>query len=296
MVVRASSNNIYDYFRIGGYNIVPALCVANPFHKEVYDRGITQGQLITFQGTSSRTFRAVDVSSLMMNGRSVLDQLVSVYATELRSTVFPLVAGAERKMPGPLTNAYLLNSALSYVEIEDKNGVSGFFATKSHMIYEAMSDYRTVASRRQKPNSFYDQLNLAYAELNSNIFDVLKVTGDRDGYKVSKYKLNLNKPGITILPMYCIANYIDAIIAKLMNHRALITYLDGRVESKLMTSLRTDVLAYWLGTSDPGVVLQAQNVWQNPFLFGELTFPDLKSPYQYVTLQALKIKDIQILQ
>ena len=116
MVVRASSNNIYDYFRIGGYNIVPALCVANPFHKEVYDRGITQGQLITFQGTSSRTFRAVDVSSLMMNGRSVLDQLVSVYATELRSTVFPLVAGAERKMPGPLTNAYLLNSALSYVE------------------------------------------------------------------------------------------------------------------------------------------------------------------------------------
>ena len=296
MVVRASSDKTYDYFRVGGYNIDPALCVANPFHLEMNDHGLKEGYLITFQGTSSRTFRAVDVSSLMMNGRSVLDQLVTVYAAELRSTVFPLVAGAERKIPGPLTNAYLLNSALSYVEIEDKNGVSGFFATKSHMVYEAMSDYRTVASRKQKPNSFYAQLNLAYAELNSNIFDVLKVTGDRDGYKVGKYKLNLNKPGITILPMYSIANYIDAIIAKLVNNRALITYLDGHVESQLLTSLRADALAYWLGTSDPSVVLQAQNVWQNPFLFGELTFPDLKSPCQHVTLQALKIKDIRILE
>lgn len=295
MVPSEAHQKIYDYFRVGGNGVVPALCVANPFHKEMYDRGVKEGYLITFQGRKTKTFRVVDISKIMMNGRSVLDLLVTVYAEELRSTEFPLVAGAERKIPGSLTNAYLLNSTLCYVEIEDKNGVSGFFVTKSPLIYQAMSDYRTVASKRQKPNSFYDQLSVSYAELNSNVFDVLKFSVDRDGYKVTKYKLNLTRSNVTILPMYSIAAFIDAIIAGLMNHRVLITYLDGNAESKLMTSLRTDVLAHWLRTCDPKVVQQAQNGWQNPFLFGELTFPDLKSSYQHVTLQAMKIKDIQIL-
>lgn len=286
----------YDYFRVGGYPVVPAMCVGNPFHREAYARGVRDGCLITFQGQKSTTFRGVDISKIKMHARSMLDLLTAFYAMELRSNEFPLVAGAERKFPGALVHAYLLTSTLCYVEIEDKNGVSGFFTTKSSAIYEAMSDYRTVASRKQKPNSFYAQLDLAYAELNSNVFDALKFSADRDGYKVSKCKLNLSKPSITILPMYSIAAYIDAIIAGLMKHRVWITYLDdGNAESKVMTSLRSDVLAYWLRTCDPRAVQQAQSVWQNPFLFGEITLPDLKSSYQHVTLRVLNIQDIQVL-
>lgn len=295
MALDGTLEQTYNYFRVGGYRVAPAMSVANPFHMETYAHGVQEGRLITFQGQRPTTFRAIDISKIKMNGRSMLDLLTTFYAMELRSNHLPLVADAERRYPGSLVHAYLLTSTLCYVEVENKDGVSGFFVTKSPAIYEAMSDYRTVASKRQKPNSFYAQLDLAYAELNSNVFDVLKFSADRDGYKVSKHKLNLTRSNITILPMYSIAAYIDTIIACLMKHRVWITYLDGNVESKLMTSLRTDVLAYWLSTSDPRAVQQAQNVWQNPFLFGELTFPDLKSPYQHVTLQAMKIKDIQIL-
>lgn len=295
MILDGTLEKTYDYFRVGGYPVVPAMCVGNPFHRETYDHGVQQGRLITFRGQLPTTFRALDISKIKMQGRSMLDLLTTFYAMELRSNEFPLVAGAERKFPAALVDAYLLTSTLCYVETEDKNGVSGFFATKSPAIYEAMSDYRTVAQRKQKPNSFYAQLDLAYAELNSNVFDALKFSADRDGYKVTKCRLNLTKPNVTILPMYSIAAYIDSIIAGLMKHRVWVTYLDGNVESKVLTSLRSDALAYWLRTCDPRAVQQAQGAWQNPFLFGEITLPDLKSSYQHVTLRVFNIQDIQVL-
>ncbi|RAV06618.1 hypothetical protein [Paenibacillus sp. YN15] len=287
------SQRQHEYFKIIGKPVVPALSVDNGFHRDMYERGVKEGYLITCCGERQHTFRSVDISEMVTECGRMMDGIAFYSAEEIRQSGLPLPIGVERQYTGSLIHSSLLNGTLCYVEADGKNGKSSFYATKHMGIVHALKNDLAESEKRKKVEGYHDQLTTSHQELSSNIFNVIKIVNDRDGFKLSKHRLNLNRKGIVMMPMYSIGNYIDKLIYCLTHHRVLMTYLEEGVGYQFVTSLRTDAIAKWQQSNHAATIQKVQDSWQNPFDFGEIILPNLLIPNQYVKVRVLDIISIQ---
>ncbi|MFC5530478.1 hypothetical protein [Cohnella yongneupensis] len=286
-------SNEHAYFRINGVPNVPALSVDNAFHRDMYSRGVEEGLLITCGRKPITPFRSVDISE-MITERGTLDDGVAFYsAVELRQSGLPLPIGFEQRYKLPLIYAYMLNSALCYVEVSRKNGMDTFFATKSYEVIQAFSHELAETEKRKKVEDYEQQLLTSHTELQSGIFEFVKLVPDRGGFKIFKAKVNTNKKDTIVIPMYSIANFIDSIIRFLGRHHVMIKYVEDGQEYQFVTSLREDILFQWLDTKNSADVKKVQESWQNPFSFTEMTLPELSRDHTFVTVRALDITSIR---
>lgn len=282
-----------DYFRYVNAPIVPALSSKNEFHSDMYRQGAKSGFLMTFGKEPLPTYRSINISEVVTE-HGTLDDGVALYsAEELRHLGLPLPPGIERKYKESLILAYLFNSSLCYVEQHKKNIIESFYATKNFGVFSALSDYLAETEKKKKVESFQTQFMNSHAEISSGIYEVIKISNDHGGLRLSKCRVNSQRNGTVILPLYAIGNYIDSIYRFLVKNHVVITYLEDEVERKLATTLNPKSLSKWLNTKNMNTVKQVQETWVNPFDFGEIILPDLFRQNEFVTLRVLDIKSIQ---
>ena len=273
-----------QYYRYGGVPVVPALSVDNGLHSDLYQKGVSAGFLVTMKGQQPPIFRSSDIGEM----GHLVDEIAMWSAAELRHGGLPLPPGIERTMPTSLVNSYFLNSCLMYVEHQTKSGVSSYYATKNDDVVKALSDH-IATNEFKKMKTFGEQWSTSYTELDSQVFQVVKIVPEMGGFVLGKQRLHLNSKGVTMLPVYSIGNYIDKLIYWLSQSKVRIVYTENGVDQSVITSLNASVLGAWLNTHDAATIQQAQENWQNPFNFGVLSLPDLESRQQYVTVPVLGI-------
>ena len=277
------------YYRYGGVPIVLALSVNNGLHSDLYQKGASAGFLVTMKGQQPPIFRSSDIGDMLTTGGKMVDEIAMWSAAELRYGGLPLPPGIERTMPTALVNSYFLNSALMYVEQATKSGVSSYYATKNPDVVKAMSDH-IATNECKKMTTFGEQWSTSYTELDTQVFQVVKIVPEMGGFVLSKQRVKLNSKGVTMLPVYSISNYIDKLIYWLSQSKVRIVYTENGEDKSVITSLHASVLGAWLNTHDAATIQQAQENWQNPFNFGVLSLPDLESRLQYVTVPVLGIR------
>jgi hypothetical protein len=273
------------YYRYGGVPVVPALSVDNGLHRDLYQKGFSAGFLVTMKGQQPPIFRSSDIGEM----GHLVDEIAQWSAAELRHGGLPLPPGIERTMTTALVNSYFLNSCLMYVEHETKNGVSSYYAAKNDDVVKALSDH-IATNEFKKMKTFGEQWSTSYTELDTQVFQVVKIVPEMGGFMLSKQRIHLNSKGVTMLPVYSIANYIDKLIYWLSQSKVKVIVTENGEDKSVITSLNTSVLGAWLNTHDAATIQQAQENWQNPFNFGVLSLPDLESRLQYVTVPVLGIR------
>jgi hypothetical protein len=277
------------YYRYGGVPVVPALSVDNGLHSDLYQKGLSAGFLVTMKGQQPPIFRSSDIGDMVTENGKLTDEIATWSAVELRYGGLPLPPGIERTMSTALVNSYFLNSCLMYVEHQTKSGVSSYYATKNDDVVKALSDH-IATNELKKMKTFGEQWSTSYTELDSQVFQVVKIVPEMGGFVLSKQRIHLNSKGVTMVPVYSIGNYIDKLIYWLSQSKVSIVYTENGEDHSVITSLHAGVLGAWLNTHDAATIQQAQENWQNPFHFGVLSLPDLASRQQYVTVPVLGIR------
>lgn len=281
------------YFKYLGSPITPALYASNRFHQILYQMSSEKGYLLTF-GKSLKVFRERNLHNLSTEFGMMDSVLASASAAELRRGGLPLPIGFEKQNKLALIHSYLFNSSLCYVEVEQKDGrVVAFYATKSRGVLTALGDELAESERKKKVKSFAKHLSNSYEELFTGVFEVVKITPDMGGMKLSKAKVNINRKEVTVFPMYVMGNYVDRLIERVERQLVTIAYNENGVTKHFKTSLRPDILAKWLKTNDLKKIKHVQDHWQNPFFLGEVILPNLSKRGEFITVRITQIVSIK---
>jgi hypothetical protein len=283
----------HDYFSYVDKPIDELLCSSNRFHDDMGKVGRRDGRLITF-GEKPLIHHSIDVSEMITEYGVMNEDIAKSSAEELRNNGLALPLGIERNYKNSLIYAYILNSCLCYVEVNKKNGVKEcFYATKNMDVYAELHDELADSQKKKQFDRIQSQFTTTYLEVSSGIFEVVKLTPDRDGLQLSKQRANSNSKDTVIIPMYSIGYYIDYLLHLLSNHRAVVTFTENGEKQKLITSLKYEALAKWMNTNEDNAIEKVQESWNNPFVFGEIILPDLFSCNDYVTVSVLDITSVQ---
>lgn len=283
----------HDYFSYVDKPIDESLCSSNRFHDDMGKIGRRDGSLITF-GEKPLMYHSMDVSEMITEYGIMDEDIAKSSAEELRNSGLALPLGVERNYKHSLIHAYNLNSCLCYVEVHKKNGVKeSFYATKNMGVYAELHNQLADSQKKKQFDRIQAQFTTTFMEVSSGIFEVVKLTPDRDGLQLSKHRVNSNSKDTVVIPMYSIGYYIDYLLHLLSNHRVIVTFIENGEEQKLITSLKHGALAKWMNTNDDNAIEKVQDSWNNPFVFGEIILPDLFSCNEFVTVQVLGIISVQ---
>jgi hypothetical protein len=292
MVQTLSKAQQAHYFRYSGVPVVPALFVDNGLHRELYQKGLGARFLVTMKGQQQPIFRSSDIGEMVTENGKLVDEIAMWSAAELRHGGLPLPPGIERTMTTALVNAYFMNSCLMYIEHETKSGVSSYYATKNELVVKALSEH-IATNEFKKWKTLGEQWATNYTELDSQVFQVVKMVPEMGGLLLGKQRLHLNSQGVTMVPFYSLSNYIDQLIEGLAQSKVKIVFTENGEDRFVITSLHAGVLGAWLNTKDAATIHHVQENWYNPFRYGVLSLPDLASRLQYVAVPVLGIRRIE---
>lgn len=286
-----SAKKEYDYFSYFNKPLVPAYCVRNGLHSEMYSRA-KKGFLVNFLNPLD-TFRSINISEIVTEKDNLDRVLAKNSANELSAMGLDLPINFQQQHVINLNCSYILNSCLCFVLVETKKGIKTFFATKSSYILSALKPHFAVTELKKKLDNFQLQFTTSYNEVNTGVFETVTFSNDKGGLRLGKAKINCNAKSTVIIPMYVIGNYLDSLDNHLRKNKVVITYKGSDGDKEVVTTLIPALIAKWLRTNNKKDVEKVIDNSQNPYVFGELFLPDLYNKNKFVNFHALSIKSVK---
>lgn len=270
-------------------------CATNIVNRNLIRLGTGEGQLVAW-GNPPASFQSVDISAIpIADGKSVADWIATYMASVYRDEGVSLPFGIESEKAEQLIDSYNLNANLCYAVVKTRGGVGvdRFFVTKSAEVLNTLSPRLAPDERKKGFGRFKDAFSNTFSELDSSRFNAVKILPDKDGFHLSKVSISTRNK-ISLLPVYSIANYGNAIAQFLQRNIVRLAYsVDGIPHHPIDTTLETKFLAQWLNTATDKADYWLQSQIANPLSFAYLTVPDLECFQHFVTVPVLGIKNIQ---
>ncbi|MFR2839393.1 MAG: hypothetical protein ACLTBU_09890 [Zhenhengia sp.] len=192
---------------------------------------------------------------------------------------------------------YLLYSSLCYVQTEGQNGLDSYYVTKQVAIIEGLKPFiNSKDIAKLNKGYFNDRYGTELSELTESKHKVIVLRPDADGYHLGKGIFYSNSRNNAIYPAYVLRGYKKALLGVLKRRVIRISCLDSLGgDIKFVTTLNGDALCKWLGVSE---VNRCQPIWrqvEGSYCEANLTLPNLDVRNEFITINLLHIKNVQIL-
>lgn len=268
-----------------------------PAHFNLYKIAHKQGILIDFL-KSSGCHCSRPLSQIAGLANSPMDiQMAKVQQEILKSLGLNLGDDFYNLHLNNLIVSYLLYSSLCYVQSEGQNGLDSYYVTKQNTILDGLKPF-IVSKDIAKLNKGYfdDRYKTELSELTESKHKVIVLRADADGYHLSKNTLYSNSKNTMIYPAYALRGYKKTLLGVLKRRVLRLTCLDSSGgDIKFVTTLNGDALCKWLGVFE---VNRCQPIWrqvEGSYCEANLTLPNLDTKNEFVTINLLHIKNVQIL-
>lgn len=268
-----------------------------PAHFNLYKIAHKQGVLIDFLKPSG-CHCSRPLSQIAGLANTPMDiQMAQVQQELLKSFGLPLSHDFYNMHLNNLIMSYLLYSSVCYVQSEGVNGLDSYYVTKQIAIIEGLKPFiNSKDIAKLNKGYFNDRYKTELSELTESKHKVILLRADADGYHLSKNTLYSNSKNTLIYPAYALRGYKKTLLGVLKRRVIRLTCLDssGR-DIKFVTTLNGDAICSWLQISDMN---QCQPIWrqvEGAYCEANLTLPNLDTKNEFVTINLLHIKNVQIL-
>ena len=268
-----------------------------PAHFNLYKIAHKQGVLIDFLKPSG-CHCSRPLSQIAGLANTPMDiQMAQVQQELLKSFGLPLSHDFYNMHLNNLIMSYLLYSSVCYVQSEGVNGLDSYYVTKQIAIIEGLKPFiNSKDIAKLNKGYFNDRYKTELSELTESKHKVILLRADADGYHLSKNTLYSNSKNTLIYPAYALRGYKKTLLGVLKRRVIRLTCLDssGR-DIKFVTTLNGDAICSWLQISDMN---QCQPIWrqvEGAYCEANLTLPNLDTKNEFVTINLLQIKNVQIL-
>ena len=272
-------------------------CLDIPVHLNLYNLAHKQGILIDFL-KSSGCHCSRPLSQISGLANTPMDiQIALVQQELLKSFGLPLSHDFYNLHLNNLIMSYLLYSSLCYVQSEGQNGLDSYYVTKQIAIIEGLKPFiNSKDIEKLNKGYFDDRYKTELSELTESKHKVITIRPDADGYHLGKGILYSNSKNNAIYPAYVLRGYKKTLLGVLKRRVIRLTCLDssGR-DIRFVTTLNGDAICSWLQISDMN---QCQPIWrqvENSYCEANLTLPNLNTSNEFITINLLHIKNVQIL-
>lgn len=268
-----------------------------PAHFNLYKIAHKQGILIDFL-KSSGCHCSRPLSQIAGLANSPMDiQMAKVQQEILKSLGLNLGDDFYNLHLNNLIVSYLLYSSLCYVQSEGQNGLDSYYVTKQNTILDGLKPF-IVSKDIAKLNKGYfdDRYKTELSELTESKHKVITIRPDADGYHLGKGILYSNSKNNAIYPAYVLRGYKKTLLGVLKRRVVRLTCLDssGR-DIRFVTTLNGDALCKWLKVSE---VNRCQPIWRQvevSYCEANLTLPNLNTSNEFITVNLLHVKNVEIL-
>lgn len=268
-----------------------------PAHFNLYKIAHKQGVLIDFLRPSG-CHCSRPLSQIAGLANSPMDiQMAQVQQELLKSFGLPLSHDFYNMHLNNLIMSYLLYSSVCYVQSEGVNGLDSYYVTKQVAIIEGLKPFiNSKDIEKLNKGYFDDRYKTELSELTESKHKVITIRPDADGYHLGKGILYSNSKNNAIYPAYVLRGYKKTLLGVLKRRVIRLTCLDssGR-DIRFVTTLNGDAICSWLQISDMN---QCQPIWrqvEGAYCEANLTLPNLDTKNEFVTINLLHIKNVQIL-
>lgn len=272
-------------------------CLDVPAHLNLYHIAHKQGVLIDFLRASG-CHCSRSLSQIAGLANTPMDiQIAQVQQELLKGFGLNLGDDFYNLHLNNLIMSYLLYSSLCYVQTEGQNGLDSYYVTKQSTILDGLKPF-IVSKDIAKLNKGYfnDRYKTELSELTESKHKVITIRPDADGYHLGKGILYSNSKSTMIYPAYALRGYKKTLLGVLKRRVIRISCLDrSGGDIKFVTTLNGDALCKWLGVSE---VNRCQPIWrqvEGSYCEANLTLPNLNTSNEFVTVNLLHIKNVQIL-
>lgn len=272
-------------------------CLDVPAHLNLYNIAHKQGVLIDFLKPSG-CHCSRPLSQISGLGNSPMNiEMAQVQQEILKGFGLPLSGDFYNLHLNNLIMSYLLYSSICYVQTEGQNGLDSYYVTKQVAIIEGLKPFiNSKDIEKLNKGYFDDRYKTTLSELTESKHKVIVLRADGDGYHLSKNTLYSNSKNTLIYPAYALRGYKKTLLGVLKRRVIRLTCLDssGR-DIKFVTTLNGDALCKWLGISQ---LSQCQPIWrqvEGAYCEANLTLPNLNTSNEFINVNLLHIKNVQIL-
>lgn len=268
-----------------------------PAHLNLYKIAHKQGVLIDFLRASG-----CHCSRLLSQIEGVANSPINIEMAQVQQEILkgfglPLSHDFYNLHLNNLIMSYLLYSSLCYVQSEGQNGLDSYYVTKQIAIIEGLKPFiNSKDIEKLNKGYFDDRYKTELSELTESKHKVITIRPDADGYHLGKGILYSNSKNNAIYPAYVLRGYKKTLLGVLKRRVVRLTCLDssGR-DIRFVTTLNGDALCKWLGVFE---VNRCQPIWrqvEGSYCEANLTLPNLDTKNEFVTINLLHIKNVQIL-
>lgn len=272
-------------------------CLDIPAHFNLYKIAHKQGVLIDFLKPSGcHCSRPLSQISGVANS-PINIEMAQVQQEILKSLGLNLGDDFYNLHLNNLIVSYLLYSSLCYVQSGGQNGLDSYYVTKQVGIIEGLKPFiNSKDIKKLNKGYFNDRYKTELSELTESKHKVITIRPDADGYHLSKNTLYSNSKNTLIYPAYALGGYKKTLLGVLKRRVIRITCLDSSGgDIKFVTTLNGDALCKWLKVSE---VNRCQPIWrqvEGSYCEANLTLPNLDTRNEFITINLLHIKNVQIL-
>lgn len=272
-------------------------CLDVPAHFNLYKIAHKQGVLIDFFKPSG-CHCSRPLSQIAGLANTPMDiQIAQVQQELLKGFGLNLSADFYNLHLNNLIMSYLLYSSVCYVQTEGQNGLDSYYVTKQSTILGGLKPF-IVSKDIAKLNKGYfnDRYKTELSELTESKHKVITIRPDADGYHLSKNILYSNSKSTMIYPVYALRGYKKTLLGVLKRRVIRISCLDSSGgDIKFVTTLNGDAICSWLQISDMN---QCQPIWrqvEGSYCEANLTLPNLNTSNEFITVNLLHVKNVEIL-
>ncbi|RXT08832.1 hypothetical protein [Ammoniphilus sp. CFH 90114] len=288
-------NNIrakLSYFDYRGRTLyTPALCANNQLHYDLYNKGLLDGSLVTFNNRPA-VVASADVSGIEMKGKPLDVWIAEVQALILAQRGMPLQHGIADRLRESLVSSYLLNSCLCVAEVKTQQGIEYYLVTKSPAVLSVYQSQLAPVTRKKGFDQFQVQCSNRYDELAKGSFSAVRVIRDVDGVHLKSRTLG-SRSARHLLPYYAVNNYAAAVVRYFSKQKVKLVFSQNGVIQDLITTFNIHTVADWKGVTVAEAQKAVEADWLNPLSLGYLNLPDLSLRGQFVPVPLLHLHEIE---
>lgn len=285
--VRNGRDPLVDFDYRGRSCIREALCANTAVHHLLYNKGLHDGSLITLNHRPA-VFRSVDIGDIAYGTIPLDTAMAHAQATILAQAGMRLPVNAIVHHRNVLVTSYVLSSSVCVVQ----RGKEFDRVTKSREVLSALYPEFAPSFRKKGLEYYEDRMRTTPEELKSGRFKAVRIFPTDEGYRLEKVILG-SRNAVHLMPYYAINNYAASFRRMLMSQTVELIYDERGAVQKLITTLKSKMLAKWLGGTFSDAELAVEEDWSSPFSFGYFNLPDLLNEGQFVYVPLLHIHQIK---
>lgn len=263
------------------------LCANTGVHHRLNNKGLQDGSLVTLNNRPA-TFRSADIGGIEYGKMPLDTAMAHAQASILSQGGLRLPVNIVGRHSGVLVTSYALSSAVCVVQ----RGEEFDWVTKSREILSTLISEADPTTRRKSLQYYDDRLHTTPEELKGGQFKAVRVVPTNEGYRFEKVTLG-SRNALHLLPYYSVNNFAAALKWFLSGQRVELMYGQRGAVHKLITTLKPEVVAKWLGGSYSDAELALLADWKSPLSFGYFNLPDLLNEGQFVSVPLLHIHRVK---